>query len=114
MAFGPDGRLFVTAPGLASHDAVYAIDENGSVEKYFRGLGRPQGLAFGSDGNLYVAACYRGKHGVVKISDGGESAELFVAGNNVVGLCFTRNAEMIVATNDSVYSLNVGLYGTLL
>jgi sugar lactone lactonase YvrE len=114
MAFGPDGRLYVTAPGLASHDAVYAIDENGSVEKYFRGLGRPQGLAFDSDGNLYVAACYRGKHGVVRIREGGEAAELFVAGNNVVGLCFTRNAEMIVATNDSVYSLNVGLYGTLL
>ena len=32
MAFGPDGRLFVTAPGLASHDAVYAIDEKGEVE----------------------------------------------------------------------------------
>jgi hypothetical protein len=37
MAFGPDGKLYVTAPGLASHDTVYAIDENGSVEKYFRG-----------------------------------------------------------------------------
>ena len=114
MAFGPDGRLFVTAPGLASHDAVYAIDTTGSVTKYFRGLGRPQGLAFGTDGNLYVAACYRGKHGIVRIAEGGESAEIFVAGNNVVGLCFTRNGEMVVATNDSVFSLNVGIYGTLL
>ena len=114
IAFGPDGRLFVTAPGLASHDTVYAIDENGNVEKYFRGLGRPQGIAFDTDGNLYAAACYRGKHGVVKIAEGGESAELFISGNNVVGLCFTRNGEMIVATNDSVFSLNVGIYGTLL
>ncbi len=113
MAFGPDGRLYVTAPGLASYDAVYAIDTNGKVERYFRGLGRPQGLAFDKDGNLYVAACYRGKHGVVRISEGGESAEMFVAGNNVVGLCFTRNGEMVVATGDSVYSLNVGIYGTL-
>jgi sugar lactone lactonase YvrE len=113
LAFGPDGRLIVTAPGLASHDAVYAIDAKGGVEKYFRGLGRPQGLAFDREGNLYVAACYRGKHGIVRIADGGGSAEIFVAGNNVVGLCFTRNGEMVVATNDSVYSLNVGIYGTL-
>lgn len=114
MAFGPDGRLFVTAPGLASHDSVYAVDPDGKVERYFRGLGRPQGLAFDTEGNLYVAACYRGRHGIVRITEAGETAEMFVAGNNVVGLCFTRNGEMVVATNDSVYSLNVGIYGTLL
>ncbi|MEO8573270.1 MAG: gluconolaconase [Pyrinomonadaceae bacterium] len=113
MAFGPDGRLFVTAPGLASHDAVHAVDTKGNVTTYFRGLGRPQGLAFDNEGNLYVAACHRGKHGVVRISEGGESAEILVAGNNIVGLCFTRNGEMVVATNDSVYSINIGIYGTL-
>ena len=114
MAFGPDGRLYVTAPGLASFDAVYAIDTDGEVEHFFRGLGRPQGLAFDNEGNLYVAACYRGKHGIVRISADGESAEMFVSGNNVVGLCFTKNGEMVVATADAVYSLNVGIYGTLL
>lgn len=114
MAFGPDGRLFVTAPGLASYDAVYVIDQDGSVDRYFRGLGRPQGLAFDTEGNLYVAACYGGRHGIVRIPPGGETAEMFVAGNNVIGLCFTRQGEMIVATNDSVYSLPVGIYGTLL
>ena len=114
MAFGPDGRLYVTAPGLASYDAVYAIDTDGEVEHFFRGLGRPQGLAFDANGNLYVAACYRGKHGIVRISPDGESSEIFVAGNNVVGLCFTRNAEMVVATGDALYSLNVGVHGTLL
>ncbi|CAN5568424.1 hypothetical protein BH18ACI3_BH18ACI3_19450 [soil metagenome] len=114
MAFGPDGRLFATAPGLASHDAVYAVDTKGKSTRYFRGLGRPQGLAFDTEGNLFVAACQRGKHGVVRISEGGESGEIFVAGNNIVGLCFTRNGEMVVATNDEVFSLNVGIYGTLL
>lgn len=114
MAFGPDGRLFVTAPGLSSYDAVYAVDSNGSVEQYFQGLGRPQGLAFDKSGNLYVAACYKGKHGIVRIDEDGYSAELFVAGNNIVGLCFTRGGEMVVATNDALYSLNVGIYGTLL
>jgi sugar lactone lactonase YvrE len=113
MAFGPDGRLYVTAPGLASYDAVYAVDAKGKVDQYFRGLGRPQGLAFDKEGKLYVAACYGSRHGIVRIAPNGKSAEHFVAGNNVVGLCFTRNGEMVVATNEAVYSLNVGIYGTL-
>ncbi len=114
LAFGPDRRLYVTAPGLASSDAVFAIDPLGEVETYFRGFGRPQGLAFDVDGNLYVAACTRGRHGIVRISPDASSVELFVSGNNIVGLCFTRNGEMIVATNDSVYSLPVGIQGTIL
>jgi sugar lactone lactonase YvrE len=114
MAFGPDDRLYVTAPGLASSDSVHVIDGDGFDEKFFRGLGRPQGLAFDTKGNLYVAACYRGRHGVVKISGDGISAEHFVAGNGVVGLCFTRAGEMLVATNSSVYSIECGVKGTLL
>jgi len=114
MAFGPDGRMFLTAPGLASHDAVHAIDKEGFDEKFFRGLGRPQGLAFDKAGNLYVVACYQGRHGIVKISPDGASAEQFVAGNNVVGLCFNRAGDMIVATNDSVYTIPCGIEGTLL
>jgi hypothetical protein len=33
---------------------------------------------------------------------------------NVVGLCFNREGEMIVATGESVYSLPVGIRGLLL
>jgi sugar lactone lactonase YvrE len=114
MAFGSDGRLFLTSPGLASHDAVHAIDQEGFDEVFFKGLGRPQGLAFDTSGNLYVAACYRGRHGIVRIAADGESASHFVAGGNVVGLCFNRSGDMIVATNDSVYSIPCDIEGTLL
>jgi DNA-binding beta-propeller fold protein YncE len=114
MAFGPDGRLYVTAPGLASFDSVHVIDKDGYDEKYFRGFGRPQGLAFDREGNLYVAATFQGKHGIVRINKNAESAEMLVAGNSVVGLCFTRKGEMIVATGDSIYSIPAGIYGTLL
>ncbi len=114
LAFGLDGRLYVTAPSLASQDAIYAIDKQGRVTEFFRGFGRPQGLAFDRSGNLYAAACYQGRHGIVRITPDGKTCEHFVAGDNVVGLCFTRQGEMIVATADSVYSLPCGISGTLL
>ena len=95
-------------------DAWDAIDSDGRVTTFFRGLGRPQGLAFDTDRNLYVAACYRGRHGIVQISPDASSIKQFVAGNNIVGLCFTRGGDMIIATNDTVYSLPVGIHGTLL
>ena len=114
MAFGTDGRLYVTAPGLASFDAVYAIDKSGYDEVFYRGLGRPQGLAFDRDGNLYVAGCLRGRRGLIKIAPGGESAELFAAGMSIVGICFTRQGEMILANSEAVFNLPLGIYGRLL
>lgn len=114
LAFGADEKLYATAPGLSSFDAIYRIDEEGFDEIFYRGLGRPQGIAFDRAGNLYAAACLDSKRGIVKISANGEDAEIFVAGMNVVGLCFTRQGEIIVATNEAVYKLPVGVYGTLL
>ncbi len=114
LAFGADDRLYLSSPGLCSFDSIHAIGKDGLAEDFFRGLGRPQGLAFDRTGNLYVAACLRGRHGIVKVSPDGRAAEIFVAGMNVVGLCFTRQGEIIVATNEAVYSLPLGIYGTLL
>lgn len=114
LAFDRDDNLYVTAPGLCSYDSVIVLNKNGEDSVFYRGLGRPQGLAFDRDGNLYVAACLEGRHGVVRITPDGKRAEIFVAGMNVVGLCFTRKGELLIATNDSLYSLPVDIYGTLL
>jgi sugar lactone lactonase YvrE len=114
MAFGADGKLYVTAPKLSGFDAVYAIDGSGFEQIFYRGFGRPQGMAFDREGNLFVAACFEGKHGIVKITPDGEKAEMFIAGMNIVGLCFNRNGDMIIATNEEVFSLPLGIYGTLL
>ena len=114
LAFGTDGRLFMTGPALASYDSVKAIDTEGFDEPFARGFGRPQGIAFDNSGYLYAAACYKGRHGIVRIAPDGLSSRHFVAGNNIVGLCFTRNGEMIVATGDTVYSIPCGIHGTLL
>ena len=113
LAFGPEGALYVTRPNVASFDSIMKIDEDGEVSTFYRGLGRPQGLAFDQSGNLYVAGCLRQRRGIVRITPDGE-AELFVAGMNIVGLCFGKNGEMFIATNNSIFSLQLGIYGTLI
>lgn len=113
MAFDLSGNLCVGAPGLSSYDSIYSIDPDGNVSDFYRGLGRPQGLAFDREGNLYVASCQRARRGIVKISPD-KTAELFVAGMNVIGLCFNSKGDMIVATNEAVFSFSAGIYGTLL
>lgn len=111
LAIGPDDALYVTGPTVSSFDAVTRFDENGVGSTFYRGLGRPQGLAFDRDGNLYVAASVRGRRGIVRISPDGGDAELVVAGMNLVGLAFGPSSEMVVATNEAVHSLALGIRG---
>lgn len=113
MAFGGDDKLYVTAPGLSSHDAVYRVNKEGFDEVYYRGLGRPQGLALDQEGSLYVAACLGGRHGIVKIAPD-KTAEIYLSGMNIVGLCFTADGDLVVATSDAAYQLPVGVKGILL
>lgn len=114
LAFGPDDMLYVTGPTVSSFDVITRFDRSGTAEVFFRGLGRPQGLAFDDQGNLYVAASLRGRRGVVKISPEGDRAELVVAGVNVVGLAFNSSGDMVVATNEALYRLPLGIAGLLL
>jgi sugar lactone lactonase YvrE len=113
LACGPDDALYVTGPTVTSFDSVMRIDRNGNATLFYRGLGRPQGLAFDKKGNLYVAGTLRGRRGIVRISPDAQKAELFVAGMNLVGLAFSATGEMIVVSNDSVYSLALGIKGAL-
>lgn len=108
MAFGPDGFLYLTGPTTSSFDTVYRISNNGEVEIFYRGLGRPQGLAFDSDGRLYVAASLGGGRGVVRI-DESRKAELFVSGPNIIGVAFTPSRAMIVATTNALYRVDAEL-----
>jgi len=114
LAVGPDDALYVTGPTVTSFDSVWRIDQSGKVSAFYKGLGRPQGLAFDESGNLYLAASLRGRRGIVRISSEGQKAEVFVAGMNLVGLAFSSAGDMVVASNDSVYSLPLGIKGILL
>jgi hypothetical protein len=114
LAFGPDESLYVTGPTVTSFDSVCRINQDGDTDVFFKGLGRPQGLAFDTDGNLYVAASLRARRGIVRISPDGDEARIVVAGVNLVGLAFSASGEMAVVSIDSVYSVATQIKGTLL
>lgn len=109
LAFSPAGDLFVTGP----NDRVFKIDPNGTVSSFYKGLGRPQGLAFDVDGNLYVAASLAGTRGIVKIAPDGQ-AKLEVAGQGLVGLAFAPGKSVILATSNAVHHLSWGIQGASL
>ena len=110
LAFAADGTLYVTGPTQSSFDAVYSVDPHGTVSVFYRGLGRPQGLAFDAQGNLYVAASLGGKRGIVQITPKKE-ARLVIAGHGLVGLAFTRSGGAVLVTTNSVFHLAWGVQG---
>ncbi len=110
LAWGPDQHLYVSGPTTSSFDSVCRIAENGDVEHYYRGLGRPQGMAFDVDGNLYIAASLKGHKGVVRIRPD-RTAEHFLSGPGIVGVAFSPSRAMIVATTNAVYRVDVGIKG---
>jgi sugar lactone lactonase YvrE len=114
LAFGPDDSLYLTGPTVTSFDSIWRINPDGEIDVYFKGLGRPQGLAFDRDGNLYVAASLRGRRGIVRIAPDGSDAKVVVSGINLIGLAFSAAGEMAVVSIDSVYSLPMQIKGTLL
>jgi sugar lactone lactonase YvrE len=110
LAFGPDGYLYVTGPTTSSFDSVYRISHEGEVEVFYRGLGRPQGMAFDDEGRLYVAASIGGRKGVVRIYPD-RRADVFLSGPGVVGLAFTPSRAMVVATTNAIYRVDAGIKG---
>ena len=110
IAFGPHGDMFITGPSTSSFDCVYKVDPHGTVSVFYRGLGRPQGLALDVEGNVYVAASLAGKRGIVKITPQGK-ADLEVSGQGLVGLAFAPGKSAILATNSAVHHISWNIQG---
>jgi sugar lactone lactonase YvrE len=102
--------MFVTGPRTSSFDCVYKVDPHGTVSVFYRGLGRPQGLALDVEGNVYVAASLAGKRGIVKITPQGK-ATLAVSGQGLVGLAFAPGKSAILATNSAVHHISWNIPG---
>lgn len=114
LAIGPDGTLYVTGPTTSSNDAVYAIASDGTIRIFYRGLGRPQGLAVDIAGGLYVAASHRGHRGIVRFAPDfspGDEPELAIAGSGMVGVAFAPSGSAIVSTHTAVYDVALGVEG---
>ncbi len=110
LAFSPSGELFVTGPTTSSYDRVYRITQGGEVTVFYRGLGRPQGLAFDHAGNLYVAASYGGRRGIVRLTADARP-ELVLSGTAMVGLALLPTRRAVLATSGTLYSLDWDVEG---
>jgi sugar lactone lactonase YvrE len=110
LAFSPAGELFVAGPTTSSFDRIVRINKNGEVSLFYRGLGRPQGLAFDRSGNLYVAASKSGQSGIVRIAPDGE-ADLVLSGIGLVGLALLPTRRAVLTTTSALFSLDWDVEG---
>jgi len=111
IAYGLDDYLYVSGPTTSSFDSIHRISPTGEVEKFFTGLGRPQGIAFDIEGNLYVVASYRGRRGILRFTGANRTPELFVSGLGLVGMAFDYAENIVIADASSVYRVRAGTMG---
>jgi hypothetical protein len=110
LAFHPSGDLYATGPTTSSYDRVYRITQGGDVTTFFRGLGRPQGLAFDRDGNLYVAGSYGGRRGIVRITPQAH-ADLVLSGSGIVGMALQPSGRAMLTTTGALFTLDWDVRG---
>ncbi len=109
LAFNPEGDLYVSGPTTSSFDRIYRIDHAGRVNLFYRGLGRPQGMAFDRSGNLYIAASLGGRRGIVRLApDAG--AELVLSGLGLVGLALQAR-RAVLATGSALFAIDWDVEG---
>ncbi len=110
LAFGADDYLYVTGPTTSSFDSVYRISKAGEVETFFRGIGRPQGLAVDAENRVYVAGSLAGRRGIICLSESAEPQQ-FLSGPGIVGLAFTPSKSIVVATQNALFRVDVDIAG---
>ena len=93
---------YVSGPTLSTRDSIYRISREGEVEVYFRGFGRPQGMAFDDQGDLQIAASHKGRKGIFTIRDG--TVEQTIAAPMLIGLAHDlENNRLYMVNNSSLF-----------
>lgn len=108
LAYGPDQCLYVTAPTLATHDALYRITPDRMVDTVTTAFGRPQGLAFDRTGMLYVVDALAGTAGLFRLDmrQPNPEPELVVSAAALVGVAFDPRGATVLSSNDTVWMLD--------
>jgi len=116
LAFGPDECLYVSAPTLATHDAIYRISPERLVDVVSDKFGRPQGIAFDSRGDFYVVDALAGSAGLFKLDVTTDAAEpeLVVAAPSLIGVAFHLrqgpggqvHETTVLVSHDTVWKLD--------
>jgi len=103
IAFGPDGRLYFTDPGLWNPDGtdpgyIYVLDPDGSGETFLETTGYPNGIAVAADGSVLWVESFTGR--LVRRSPGGDDEVLhvFEPGHMPDGMAIAENGDIYVAT----------------
>lgn len=115
LTYGPDNCLYVTAPTLATHDALYRITPDRLVDTVTEAFGRPQGLAFDAMGMLYVVEALAGSAGLFRVDVRRDAPvpELVVAAAALVGVAFGPGGATVLSSNDTVWKLDGSLTAPL-
>jgi sugar lactone lactonase YvrE len=107
LAMGPDDCLYVSAPTLAARDTVYRITPDRTVDAWYTGFGRPQGLTFDTQGALFVVEALAGSAGLYRfdVSRPTPEPELIVSASQLVGVAVHPQGGLVLASADTLWRL---------
>ena len=109
LAMGPDDALYVTGPTMATYDHVYRVDRQGAVSR----RSRPSSAGRRAWRSTRTARCTwwtpsRAARGSTACATG-RRASWCVAAPALVGVAIDPRGGLVVASNDTIYRLDVGL-----
>ena len=106
----PCGYLYVTGRRHPASTAVYRIDPHGTVSNFIAASAGRRDWPSMSTATSTSPPRSAGKRGIVKITPDGK-ANLEVAGQNLVGLCFAPGRSAVLATTGAVHHLSWNIAG---